>query len=118
MLLSLQMPQLGEAMRHGTVVRFYPAVGTAVRPGARLLDVRVDLDLGGAIDCPAISFFRIVASESGWVREVHAGNGTVKDAGAVLALLSTTPDEASAGTPARALRISTVAILPEADWAG
>lgn len=116
MLLSLQMPQMGDAMLRGTVVRVYLTAGSAIRPGAKLLDVRVDLDLAAAMDCPPIYFFRIVAGESGWVREVQVTSGAVREVGAALALFSTTPEEALSPGPARTLRVSQAAILDEPAW--
>ncbi len=47
---------------------WWPAVGSELRPGVPLLEVRVDLQSDQAQDCPPLYFFRLIATERGVLR--------------------------------------------------
>jgi pyruvate/2-oxoglutarate dehydrogenase complex dihydrolipoamide acyltransferase (E2) component len=117
-LLSLTMPSMGQQMISGNITFLGIAVGDQLKVGLKLLDVRVDLSTAAPQDCPPIFYFRMVAREPGWVRQIAAAVGEEKTVGAVLALISTEPDEPLDGPVARSLRAASAAILPEFEWPG
>ena len=116
MILSLDLPRMGELMTVATVEKVYIAEGAEIKPGLRLLDVRVDLSAVAPQDCPPISFYRLVSRERGWVRRLSAAVGDVKEVGAALALIGTDPHETPETPPARAFRTTTAGVLLEAAW--
>jgi hypothetical protein len=103
-------------MQSGMITRVDIAEGSALVMGSKLLEVRVDLSGAAPQDCPPIFYFRVVSNERGWVRRLSASVGEEKGVGEVLALVSTGPDEPLDGPPARSLRVSNAAVLPELDW--
>ncbi len=115
-MLSLLIPHQGEAIASSTVVQVHVAVGTAIRPGTKLFDVRFDHEVAGAMDCQPTSFFRVVSGESGWVREIAVSPGTVAAPGSIVARISSQPDEPLTAEVARPLRVSLAAILHEPVW--
>ena len=116
MILSLQMPQMGEQMTVGVIEKIYVAEGSAVQPGSRLLDVRVDLSAVAPQDCPPVYSFRIVARERGWVKQLTPSVGDVCAVGTVLALIGTDSEEPLTGSPGRLFRVTFAGILSDSGW--
>jgi pyruvate/2-oxoglutarate dehydrogenase complex dihydrolipoamide acyltransferase (E2) component len=110
MILVLNMPRVGEAMRAGTVHRIIAKPGEALRPGTALLEVRVDLSQSKAQDCPPLFFFRLIAAERGWLRTLRVHVGEVLSVAAPLGVATTTIEEAADGPAARMLRTTSVSI--------
>jgi len=112
MLLDLRMPGFGDRMAEGTVHRLLIEPGARVDKGTRLFEVFVDLSAIAEQNCAPVFFFRIVAAESGWCRSVAVKPGDRRAVGEILALVSTTPDEAPESiTGDRGLRISVATVL-------
>jgi hypothetical protein len=112
MLLALRWPELGRNMVHGTVHRVFVADGKSVDRGDALFELRIDLTDIAAQNCGPVSFFRIVAAESGWTRSVHVAAGEHCRIGDPLALLSTQADEPMhEDVVARGFRVSVVGVL-------
>jgi pyruvate/2-oxoglutarate dehydrogenase complex dihydrolipoamide acyltransferase (E2) component len=107
---------MGALMSAGTVGKLHVAEGGEIKPGSKLLDVYVDLSAVAPQDCPPVYSFRVVSREKGWVRKLTASVGEVKETGALLALLSTDPDEPLEELPVRALRTTAAGIVGEPDW--
>ena len=110
MILSLALPRMGELTRPGTVRRVLARVGDALRPGAPLLEVRVDLDGASARDCPATIFYRLIATERAYLRKWSVAPGDVLPVAAPIGLATTSLAEAFDGPPVRALRTTSVSI--------
>lgn len=116
MILSLEMPRMGEQMASGVVEKRYVAEGSAIQPGSRLFDVRVDLGVIAPQDCPPVYTFRIVSREKGWVRQVAPSVGDLCKVGQVLALVSTEPQEPLTAAPGRHLRVTSAGVLSDSGW--
>jgi pyruvate/2-oxoglutarate dehydrogenase complex dihydrolipoamide acyltransferase (E2) component len=110
MIFAIRMPRTGELMQVGTVHRLMAAEGAALRPGTPLLEVRVALEQSQAQDCPPLLFFRIIATERGFLRKLSAAPGDVLDVNSILGVATTTLEETSAGPAARGLRTTAVVI--------
>lgn len=111
MILSLALPRMGELKRPGTVRRVVARAGDALRPGAPLIEVRVDLDEANARDCPAVIIYRLIATERAYLRAMLVSPGDVIDGNATFGLATTTPDEALDTGAVRALRTTSVSIM-------
>ncbi|MGH7284107.1 MAG: hypothetical protein ACRELY_21480 [Polyangiaceae bacterium] len=110
MLLALHVPRFG-AMTEGSIQRTLIVPGTPIVAGAKLLEIWVSLAAAFAQNCAPEFAFRVVALESGWLRRWSASPGEIVAAGAVIALVTTTPDEAIDGCEiARPLRVSCGAV--------
>ena len=88
MLFGLQMPQMGEDMRWGVIRRVLVQPGARVELGTRLVEVEVDLSEVAEQNCAPISWFLIVAAESGWLRKMDGAAGDRRDVGSLLAIVS------------------------------
>jgi len=110
MILSLSLPRVGAQMQRGTIHKLIAKAGDELRPGTPLLEVRVDLGAAKAQDCPPLVFFRIVATERAFLRSLDVSLGAVLDVGALLGVATTDRSENAAGTAARNLRTTSVAI--------
>lgn len=115
MLLSITLPLINVHMTHAFIKRVHAKPGQALLPGAKLMDLAVDLSSVFPQDCPPISYYRIVLQERAWLRSLPVGAEAAP--GATLALLSTGSDEPLDGPAARGARISTAGILWQPDWA-
>jgi pyruvate/2-oxoglutarate dehydrogenase complex dihydrolipoamide acyltransferase (E2) component len=110
MILSLILPKVGAQMNRGTIHRLVAGVGDELRPGVPLLEVRVDLESDQAQDCPPLYFLRIIATERGVLRALHAAVGDVVEVGAVIGMATSTAAESAEGAATRTLRTTSVAI--------
>jgi hypothetical protein len=110
MILSLKLPAAGAQAGQGSIHRLIARVGDELRPGTALMEVRVDLGSQKAQDCPPLYFFRIIATERAVLRSLDVEAGASVDAGQTLGLATSGADESLEGTPARALRTTSVAI--------
>ncbi len=76
------MPQLGETVTEGTIVRWYKQPGDGVAVDETLFDVstdKVDAEVPSAVE--------------GVLREIRVGDGEVAPVGTLLGLITTTADE-------------------------
>ena len=74
--MDVLMPQLGETVSEGKIVRWFKAVGDAVAPGDNLCEIETDKV---TVEVPAIS--------AGVLSRINAPEGTVAPVGAVIAVL-------------------------------
>jgi hypothetical protein len=110
MILSLTLPRMGELTRPGTVHRVIAQAGDVLRPGTPLLEIRVDLDEANERDCPALIYYRLIATECAYLRTLLLATGDVLEVAAPIGLATTTAAESFEGPPVRALRTSSVSI--------
>ena len=113
--MTLTLPRINELMTSAVVLAIHAAAGSALTPGAKLLDLSVDLSAAAAHDCPPISLYRIVLRDRAWLRRVAVARGDDVAVGALLAYFSTEPDEALDGKPARPVRVMIAGILAQED---
>ncbi len=117
MLLAIELPCFHELMTTGVVTAVHVAPGTVLVPGTPLVDVRVDLSQAAALDCPPVSWFRLVCREHGVLRALVVSEGSELAPGTRIGLVTTTPDEAPTGEPMRAARLTVAGILaPDTAW--
>ena len=118
MILRVDLPSINQSADTAVVETIYPSEGSLLQPGSKLVDLKVDLSLAVAHDCPPITFHRIAVRERVWVRRILVSAGEELPVGSVLALCSTAPDEPVDEEPARALRVSIIGNLHQTDvWA-
>jgi ethanolamine utilization microcompartment shell protein EutS len=110
MILTVALPRIGTQPQQVTLHRLIAVPGAELKPGTALFEVRVDLGAASAQDCPPLSFFRIIATERGFLRSLAVAQGAALVAGAPLGIATTTLDETALGAAVRALRASAVAI--------
>ena len=111
--MTLTLPRINELMTSAVVEAIHAAAGTALTPGAALLDVSVDLSAVVAHDCPPISLYRIVLRDRAWLRRITVARGDDVAVGALLAHFSTEPGESLEGTPSREVRVTIAGILAQ-----
>jgi hypothetical protein len=114
-LLTLTLPRIHDLMTAATIEAVYARAGDALAVGAKVCDLTVDLSAVAAQDCPPISHYRLVLRERAWVRDVAAAPATDAAVGATLMRLTTSPDEALDGAPAREARVSIAGILAQTE---
>jgi len=88
------MPQLGETVAEGKIVKWFKSAGDAVKPGDNLFEIETDKT---SMEVPATS--------AGTLSEIRFGVGEVAKVGAVVAVISgagTSPSVAPAAAPAKA----------------
>jgi hypothetical protein len=114
-MLELKLPHIHDLMTSAKVVAVHAQPGAALRPGARLLDVAVDLTPVAAHDCPPVSLYRIVLREVAWLRRLDVACGDEVAPGDSLAMLSSAPDDPLDVAPSRQARIAIAGILADAE---
>ena len=115
MVLTQTLPRINELMTSAVVDSIHAAAGSALTPGAALMDVSVDLSAVAAHDCPPISLYRIVLRDRVWLRRIAVARGDDVEVGALLACFSTEPDESLDGEPSRSVRVTIAGILAQAE---
>jgi hypothetical protein len=121
--LLYRLPVILPGMKVARIERIYAAPGSCLEPGAKLMDLRIDLSGSVAHDCPPVSFFRLVMRERAWLTRLASSSGEEVAVDAPLAWFSTDPNEEQPeGEPERPARIAHTGILapitPAADWLG
>ncbi len=116
MLFTLALPRINEQATSAVVGAILAGEGQALVPGAKLLDLRIDLSAVASQDCPPISYYRIVLRDRAWLRQLMVAPGDEVAVGATLALFSSERDEPLDGIPARALRVTIAGVAPPSDW--
>jgi len=117
MLLSLTLARIHELMTCAVVDAVHASIGMELAPGARLVDLHIDLSEVAAHDCPPVSHYRIVLRDRAWLRRIDVSPGDSVQPGATLALCSTEAHESLDAPVARPLRVTVAGILPEAETA-
>lgn len=103
-------------MRAAKIRTLFVVEGQFLKPGTKLLDLRIDLGTIAAHDCPPVSFYRISFRDRAWLRKLSVADGDTREVGAELALFSTEEDEPLNGTPGRSVRFTTAGIIHRSDW--
>ena len=116
MILSLTLNRLHEQMASGVVDKVHMTAGSALPMGAKLLDLKVDLSGAQAHDCPPVTYYRLVLRDRAWLRDLKVSVGDTVPAGSLIALFTTTPDEALDLPAEREIRTSVAAIIPPMGW--
>lgn len=115
MLLTLALPRLTDLMVAAEVTALHVGAGDALLPGAKVMDLRVDLSTVAPHDCPPISHYRVVLREPAYVREFAADVGDEVAVGELLATLTTDAEESPAGEDSRPVRYMIAGIIGETD---
>jgi hypothetical protein len=116
LLLVLKLPNLLTDVRLAKIETLFVVEGQFLKPGMKVLDLRIDLSSVAAHDCPPVSFYRIAFRDRGWLRRLSVANGDTREAGMELALFSTEEDEPLEGSPGRLARFTTAGIIHRSDW--
>jgi pyruvate/2-oxoglutarate dehydrogenase complex dihydrolipoamide acyltransferase (E2) component len=116
LLILLTLPRINEHMTVATIREIHAAEGEFLGPGAKILDLLVDLSSIAPHDCPPISLYRIAMRDKAWVRHLAVSRGDTVPVGTDLARFTTEPDEPLTGAPARAARITVAGIIDQTDW--
>src|SRR5882757_9390374 len=96
------MPQLGETVAEGKIVKWFKAAGDAVKPGENLFEIETDKT---SMEVPATS--------AGTLSAINFGVGDVAKVGAVVAQILAAGEPASAA-PAKAAAAPPIAAAPKA----
>lgn len=119
MLLELRIPKINEHMSNALIENLYAEVDNEIMVGQKIFDLSVDLGSAFSQDCPPISYYRLVLRERVWLRKRSVTVGEQHDAGTVMAIFSTEPDEPDGGIIARQVRVATAGIMyHSAMWSG
>jgi pyruvate/2-oxoglutarate dehydrogenase complex dihydrolipoamide acyltransferase (E2) component len=110
MLFDLRLTKINPNMSSGMIECCYVQPGSPIKAGEKLFDLRVDLSAGFSQYCPPISYFRVVARESGFLRKLCVKPGDNVNVGDLLAILGSSIDENDGEVPARSLRVTTAGI--------
>src|SRR3990172_79166 len=89
--MNVLMPQLGETVSEGKVIKWFKSVGDAVAAGENLCEIETDKV---TVEVPAIS--------SGILQTINVEVGTVALVGAIIAVLGDSAAPAGTGTGPRA----------------
>lgn len=116
MLVTLRLPKLGPYMDNGVIDKLYIAGNEPVFENQKILDLRVDLNLTFAHDCPPVNYYRIVAGEKAYLRRLNAVEGDALNVGDTIALFSSEIDGALDRAEERQLIVSVIGIIPEEIW--
>lgn len=115
MLLTLTLPRINDLMVNAKVTAIHAAVGSALAPGAALMDLCVDLSAVAAHDCPPVSYYRFVLRDRAVLRRLAVAAGDDAAVGALLAVFSTEANESLDCEASRPARITIAGILAETD---
>ena len=119
MLFDLRLAEIVPGMSGATIECVHATAGGLLKPGAKLVDLSIDLSNAFAQECPPISFFRVILREPAVLRRIDVTPGQYCEMGAVLALFSPTPEDPLAGPADRAVRLATAGIMHHAEmWTG
>ena len=90
--MNILMPQLGETVAEGKIIKWFKSAGDAVQPGDNLFEIETD----------KVSM-EVPATEAGVLSEIRVSEGEVAPVGAVVAVIG----DAGAGTAAPAAKAET-----------
>lgn len=118
MLISLKLPKIADTPCIYTVNHVYCAEGQLLRRGERILDLMVDMQSSLLHDCPAINFYRFVAQEELWLRNLSISSGQILESDSLMAVLSSEENEEIPMSPVfqRQMRVACAAIAHDVEW--
>jgi hypothetical protein len=106
-------------MTEARVEYLYPAAGSVLKTGDKLLDVSIDLSSAFSQDCPPITFYRIILRENAVLRKLVPAQGQCCKVGELIAVFTTVPDEAADQPAQRGVRFATAGIMHHSGmWTG
>ena len=116
---DFRLPLISPHMSEALIECLHATPGSAMKTGDKLLDLSVDLSTNFSQDCPPISFFRIIMRENVVLREFRLACGQSCKVGELIAIFSTTADEAKDQTAQRGIRTATAGIIHHGGmWTG
>ena len=118
MLLTLKLPNLLANARLAQIETLFVVEGQLLKPGMKIVDLRIDLTSVVAHDCPPVSFYRIAFRDHAWLRRLSVANGDTLEIGTELALFSTEENEPLNGSVGRSARFITAGIIHRRDYTG
>jgi len=110
MIFEFRLPKINPHMS-GATVEFLHTGPAALKAGAKLLDVSVDLGSAFTQECPPVSFYRFVMREPAWLREIKVVPGQHCTVDELVALFSTAPEESLDQAAARGVRLTVAGIM-------
>ena len=116
MLLNLLAPRINEYMTTAQAHAIHAREGEDLAPGAKLMDLLVDLSATADHDCPPVSLYRLVLRDKARLRRLDVGVGDEVGVGAALGAFLTDPQEPLDGPPARAARVTIAGIILQSGW--
>jgi pyruvate/2-oxoglutarate dehydrogenase complex dihydrolipoamide acyltransferase (E2) component len=119
MIYELRLPLIGPHMAEARIECIHATSGSALKTGAKLIDLSIDLSSSFSQDCPPISFFRIIVRENVVLNEICLTSGQTCKVGELIARFSTTADEDTNQPPQRGIRIATAGVMHHGGmWTG
>ena len=119
MIYAFRLPLINPHMSSARIECVYAEPGTALKNGAKLFDLGVDLSSAFAQECPPISFFRVVLREPAFLQRLSADRGQLCQIGQQVALFSDQADECLDNAPVRDIRFAVAGILHhDGMWTG
>jgi hypothetical protein len=119
MIFEFRLPSINPHATEALIEILYPAPGSSLKTGDKLLDLSIDLSASFAQDCPPLSFFRIVMREHIVLREFCIERGQSCKVGDVLAVFSNAVDEPLDQAAKRGIRFATAGIIHHGGmWTG
>jgi hypothetical protein len=119
MIYEFRLPAVNPHMTGARIECYYAEPGDALKTGAKLLDLGIDLSSAFAQECPPVSFFRVVLRETLILRSLAFARGDFCPVGEIIALFSGERDEDITAPPARGVRFATAGIVHhERLWTG
>jgi hypothetical protein len=116
---DLKLPLINPHMSEALIECLYATPGSALKTGDKLLDLSVDLSGNFSQDCPPVSYFRIIIREAVVLRQLRLARGESCSVGQLIALFSSTADEATDPPAQRGVRIATAGIIHHSGmWTG
>ena len=116
MFFTMKLPKLGPHMDYGVVDKLYVAENDLIIANQKILDLKVDLSLIFAHDCPPVNYYRVVSGQRAYVRKLNVTVGDAINVGDEIALFSTEIGEAPSSEFERQLIMSVIGIIPEEIW--
>jgi hypothetical protein len=119
MIYEFRLPLIVNQMTGATIECLYARRGDSLKMGSKLFDLSIDLGSIFAQECPPVSFFRVVMREAAWLRRLDLAPGRFSALDEVMAIFSTSPDEAVDHPVTRAIRTTVAGIVHhDGMWTG
>ena len=94
-------------MDYGVVDKLYVAENDLIIANQKILDLKVDLSLIFAHDCPPVNYYRVVSGQRAYVRKLNVTVGDAINVGDEIALFSTEIGEAPASDSRSICKLNT-----------
>ena len=104
--MDVLMPQLGETVAEGKIVKWFKSAGDAVKPGDNLFEIETDK-----------TSMEVPATFGGTLTDIHFQVGDVAKVGAVVAVIDGAGEAAKPATPKTPVASSQMTVIPFAPGA-